>query len=292
MKIKKALKISSGRSGKLMASIASVAMVLMVSSAGAAINSAERLKAFANMQDWSGLWEIDGSPATLQPQPMTPQDQQAIEAERQAGSPLLPPSAMVMRDYPPYNDEWEAKYQAMLDQDAELRAGQNTNFKYCAAGMPRVLASPFLFEVIVTPEKTWFYHAQREMRHVYTDGRDHPPADELWPTLWGDSVGHWQGDTLVIDTISIIPELFLDPTGAKLSGEARIQERWSMIDQNHLQNEITITDPVAFKSGAEWNITRQYKRVTDYDRIIDDECGENKRMFINAEGKLETIPNN
>ena len=266
-----------------------VTILVFAGSAGAAVNSAERLQAFAKMQNWSGLWELDGAPMTLQPQSTPSMDQAAIDAERKSGSPLLPATNQVMRNYPPYNDEWEAKYQAMLDMDAEKRAGQNTNFKYCAAGMPRVLASPFLFEVIVTPEKTWFYHAQREMRHIYTDGRDHPPADELWPTLWGDSVGQWEGDTLVIDTISIMPELFLDPTGAKLSGEARVQERWSMIDQNHLQNEITISDPVAFKPGAEWSFTRQYRRLTDYDRIIDDECGENKRMFINEDGILETI---
>ena len=45
--------------------------------------------------------------------------------------------------------------------------------------------------------------AGREIRHIYTDGRPHPSADEIWPTPWGDSIGHWEGETLVVDTIAV-----------------------------------------------------------------------------------------
>jgi hypothetical protein len=249
------------------------------------------------MQDWSGMWELDGSPGTLEPQAMPAGGPPGAatapppnRADPTAGvTPPGPAGMPAMRNHPPYNAEWEAKYKAIFEGDPEIRAGKNTNHKYCAAGMPRILASPFMFEVTITPEKTWIYYTQREMRHVYTDGRPHTAEDDVWPTLWGDSIGHWEGAALLIDTTDIIPELFLDPSGATLSGQARVMERWTMIGKDSLQNEISIIDPVAFTKGAVWKFTRKYKRVTDYNRMIDDVCGENERQYLGEDGKLKTI---
>jgi hypothetical protein len=234
----------------------------------AAPNSASRLKAFATMQDWHGMWEIDGNPSTLQP-------------------PGAPGGTARQRDYAPYNNEWEAKYQKTLNTDLMVVAAGNTNTRYCAAGMPRILAAPFMFEVVVTPEQTWFIHAQREIRHVYTDGRKHPEEDLQIATLWGDSIGHWEGGTLVVDTISIIPGLYLDPSGSTLSDQARVIERWSQTGPDALQNEITIEDALAFRPGAQWKFTRKYKRVKDFDRMIDDVCGENDRNPV-VDGVIQT----
>jgi hypothetical protein len=257
-----------------------LAIATLALSAQAASNSAARLREFARMQDWHGMWELDGSPVTLQPQP-SPAD------GRRAGVPTAV-GGVRLRNYPPYNAEWEAKYQKTLGTDLMTVAAHNTNTRYCAAGMPRVLASPFMFEAIVTPEKVWFIHAQREIRHVYTDGRKHPEEDYQVATLWGDSIGHWEGDALLIDTISILPELYLDPSGGTLSGQARVMERWRMTGPDALQNEITIVDPVAFRPGAQWKFTREYKRVKDFDRMIDDVCGENDRNPI-VNGVIQTI---
>jgi hypothetical protein len=260
-----------------------VALLASASTVHAGVNSTARLRALAKMQDWSGMWEVDGSPGTLEPQPVGSGGPPGASAPPGFGA------APAMRDHPPYNAEWEAKYRALFEGDPEIRAGKNTNHKYCAAGMPRILASPFMFEVTITPQKTWFYYTQREMRHIYTDGRPHTPEEDVWPTLWGDSIGHWEGAALLIDTTDIIPELFLDPSGATLSGAAHVKERWTMPSKDSLQNEISIDDAVAFRKGTVWKFTRNYKRVTNFNRMIDDICGENERQFLGDDGKLKTI---
>ncbi|HTP39442.1 MAG TPA: hypothetical protein VMI92_07675 [Steroidobacteraceae bacterium] len=256
--------------GRALGALPLLATLLLCSApALAAKNSSARLHAFAAMQDWHGIWELDGSPGTLEP---------AAPPAGGAGRP-------VMRDNAPYNAEWEAKYEKILAGDYSKIAGQNTNTRYCAAGMPRVLASPFMFEIIVTPEKTWMIYTQREIRHIYTDGRQHVPEDQVIRTLWGDSIGHWENGTLVVDTTNVIPGLWLDPSAATLSDQMRIGERISMPDQDHLQDIITIEDPVALTKP--WTFTRRYKRVKDFDRMIDDICGENDRNPI-IDGKMTT----
>ena len=66
-----------------------------------------------------------------------------------------------------------------------------------------LIFSPLMFEILTTPEETAMIFSSREIRHVYTDGRPHTPNEDLWPTPWGDSIGHWEGQTLVIDTIEV-----------------------------------------------------------------------------------------
>ena len=71
----------------------------------------------------------------------------------------------------------------------------------CSFGYPALMIeSPLMFEILPTPKETALIFSSREIRHVYTDGREHPGKEDLWPTPWGDSIGHWEGDTLVIDT--------------------------------------------------------------------------------------------
>jgi hypothetical protein len=73
-----------------------------------------------------------------------------------------------------------------------------------------------------------------------------------------------------------------------LSQKAHVMERWTMTGKDALQNEITIDDPIAFKTGAQWKFTRKYKRVKDFDRMIDDVCAENERNPI-VDGVIQTI---
>ena len=166
-----------------------------------------RMDAFSKLPDWSGLWRLKGSPGLL---------------DVENGRSFTPGN----RDHPPYKPDWETKYQVDLVR-AEHQGDANypnplvdSHTLYCAAGMPRIIGTPFDYEFVVTPEATWII-VEKETRHIYTDGRGFPPEDELWPTLLGRSIGHWEGQTLVVETISVKSGLWADTTPAMLSEQAR-----------------------------------------------------------------------
>lgn len=132
-------------------------------------------------------------------------------------------------------------------------------------GYPLMMTSPTPFQVLITPEEVLIVNAYNEVRHIYTDGRQHPPADDLWPTATGNSIGHWEGDTLVIDTIMVTnPNAFFQ--GAPpLSEEAHYVER-IRLDGDTLRAEMTIEDPVTL--SAPWKARLSWVRDEGFDRMI------------------------
>ncbi len=235
------------RSPGRMASVLGIVPLLLFESAAAQTiaNSPVRMEAFSKLPDWSGLWRVKGSPALL---------------DVENGRSFTPGN----RDHPPYKPDWEAKYQVDLVR-AEHQGDASypnplvdSHTLYCAAGMPRIIGTPFDYEFVVTPEATWII-VEKETRHIYTDGRGFPPEDELWPTLLGRSIGHWEGQTLVVETISVKSGLWTDTTPAMLSEQARYTERIRQIDANTLEDQATITDPVALTRP--WSFTKHYTRM-------------------------------
>ncbi len=158
---------------------------------------------------------------------------------------------------------------------------------FCAAGMPHLMVAPFDYEFIVTPEETWMI-VDKETRHIYTDGRKFPPEDEMWPTLLGRSIGHWEGQTLVVETVSVRPGIWADLTPALLSGQQKYLERIRQVDANTLEDQITITDPVALTKP--WSTTKHYSRMKQGTWAAEPEtCGgpEDRNPIVG--GRLTTV---
>ena len=149
--------------------------------------------------------------------------------------------------------------------------------------MMRMFSPARGLQFVVRPEQVWIVYERPDVRYIYTDGRPFPPEDELWPTFEGYSIGHWEGDTLVIETRSIKGGVPIDRTGAALSDQARVTERIRKIDAKTLQNEITVVDPVAFTRP--WKVTRRYvKRQEKYPRMENVSSLENNRNpVVNGE---------
>lgn len=238
------------------------------------------LAATANAQtlpDWSGVWErYEGNGGMFDVATTTP-------ADGRAGSPGV-------RQHPPLTDAWEARYQQILEVVADGRLPDPISYCGTPAGYPRLLALPDVYEFIVRPETTWIIteNGPNVMR-IYTDGRDHAPAEERWPTFTGDSVGRWEGPTLEFSTVSMVGEKYtiLDRSGLVLSDQASIRTTLYLNDDGLLRAELVIEDPLALTEP--WHVTRHFRRLPPGTRVYDYACNENNRNPITNTGQTLTL---
>lgn len=252
----------------LFGAVLAVLPVLTSSAATPAVD--EKARAFAALPDWTGVWTIAGS--TL------------FDQSRGALNPNTDPKA---RGYPPYKPEWEAAYVKFLNE--VVRPGKFTDPLSAGypAGMPRVMNLPYGFQFVIRPEMVWLVHEHPDVRFIYTDGRDFPPDDELWPTNEGYSIGHWEGDTLLVKTVSMKGYVPIDRTGLALSPEARITERIRKTSETTLEDVMTIEDPVAFTGP--WTVVRRFnKRNEKFPRLENVQDIDNQRNPI-VNGETKTI---
>ena len=212
----------------------------------------EQVGALARLPDWSGIWISEHWPQS--------------NPGGASASQSLP-----LQAHPPYNAEWEARFQAMLAAKRNFRGG-----KSCVWYFPAVMDGPFAFEILITRAETAISFEDDEIRHILTDGRSHPAADDRWPTPWGDSVGRWEGDTLVADTVAVAKDR--SPFSPLVSGSVHYEERIRMVGKDKLEDRLTIADPAAFTHP--WTVTLSYVRARNQDRIINGDCTENDRNPI------------
>jgi len=228
-------------------------MLLWAGAARADVSSTGRVGTFAKLPNWSGLWEEFKAGASGGPD-------DPAELKQQIALSFV---------HPPYNAQWAAK--AAAAATARARGPD----KLCGnLGFPSLMiGSALMFEAIVTPEETALTFDFQETRHIYTDGQPLPPVDERFGTTWGTSVGHWEGQTLVVDTVASSAPV--DPEGDPISDQATYHERIRLIDKNTLQDLLTITDPTALTHP--WHLTRTYTRVPNMTRFVEEECYGNTR---------------
>ena len=121
-------------------------------------------------------------------------------------------------------------------------------------GVPYVLTVPVPFEFVTTADRiTQLFEYNHTVRRIYMDGRPHPAdlADTESAQWMGHSVGRWEGDTLVIDTVGVNDRTWLDRLGHPHSTSLHLVERVRRTDARTLQYDITVDDPVAYE--ARWD---------------------------------------
>jgi hypothetical protein len=121
-------------------------------------------------------------------------------------------------------------------------------------------------------QNTWF-------KLIPIDGRAHTKGE---PTWFGDSVGHWEGDTLVVHTNNFNGKTRLDTIGHPHSDQMETTEKFTRTDLGHMNYEITIHDPKTFT--ADWTNTRQFTLRTDT-QIMEYSCEENNKSLW--EGRIK-----
>lgn len=112
-------------------------------------------------------------------------------------------------------------------------------------GFPRIYLYPLPMQIVQTKGETIMVFEYDSVRHqIFTDGRTHDAA--LGPLWMGDSIGHWEGDTLVADTVNFNDKTWLDRMGHAHSDQLHVTERIRRVDRDHLVDDLTIDDPKAY----------------------------------------------
>ena len=112
-------------------------------------------------------------------------------------------------------------------------------------GFPRIFLYPLPMQIVQTKGETIMIFEYDSVRHqIFTDGRPHDSA--LGPLWMGDSIGHWEGDTLVADTVNFNDMTWLDRMGHAHSDQLHVTERIRRVDHDHLIDDLTIEDPKAY----------------------------------------------
>ena len=187
---------------------------------------------------------------------------------------------------PKLKGEYLKKHEAIAAEAHANNGVTKRDRSYCSPpGMPGIMRlAQYPYEFIFAPGRvTINQEAWMQTRTIWTDGRQH--QDEPDPTYMGDSIGHWEGDTLVVDTIGIDPNLEIDH-GYPHSDKFHLVERIHLDPANPdmLVNEMTMDDPDAL--AEPYHTTALYRRDR-YGALLEFECSQNDRNPVDASGNTE-----
>jgi hypothetical protein len=221
--------------------------------------------------DLSGIWIANGALLLME-------GEEAVAAARAADAaagraPLPPPEP------PPYKPDAEAKRQEYL-----ARQGIDDPMARCLlTGVPRIKFRPLPFEIVQLPDRVIIlYEIHHAFRIIPTDGRGHP--DDLEPSYLGDSIAHWDGDTLVVDITAFNTDTWLVGVGTHHSEELRVTERYTRDTFDTIRYEVTMEDPAVLTKP--WTVYETF-RLRPNERIREYECIESNEDILRFEKLLE-----
>jgi len=247
---------------------ASVASAQAPKKAPTIINPAPTAQDWADLgklPDWSGVWNPK----------ITDQD------------------AQVKNNPPPWNETAAKKIEFMF---AEEKAGRpRLIFSNCLpeAHPSWMLVTHNAMEVLFTPGRVTLLGESdgNRIRRIYTDGRSHPEVPD--PTFHGHSIGHWEGDTLVVDTVDIVPQAPLavsEAAGLPNNGDMHVIEHIHLAEKDILHDDLEIIAPKILTKP--WKTTRIFfrQRARKFD-IVEGVCETGDLAErVNAEGDYVFVP--
>lgn len=179
---------------------------------------------------------------------------------------------------PPDEIPFKPWARALFDYRQQTLSKDDPHVRCAPPGGLRQFAVPFGLQIIQVPSIKRIFilsgGSTRPWRVVYMDGRPHPDPDLFNPSYFGHSVGHWEGDTLVIDTVGFNERFWLHRDGYPHTEALHLIERISRPDFDTLRYEVTIDDPRTYTRP--WT-TSWSKRWTPDEEIIEYFCHENNR---------------
>ena len=151
-------------------------------------------------------------------------------------------------------------------------------------GVPRITYMPFPFRILQTPDHVVMtYEFAHVVRIIYTDGSPHPLPNDFW---MGDSRGHWDGDTLVVDTTHFNGQTWFDAAGNFHSDTLHVVERYTPTSSYHIDYEVTIEDPNVFTRP--WSMRMPlYRRMEEGLQLLDYDCVDFILQSLTRQGPEE-----
>ena len=151
-------------------------------------------------------------------------------------------------------------------------------------GVPRAMYLPFPFEITQTANHILIaYEFAHATRTIFLDGTKHLEDLDFW---MGDARGRWDGDTLVVDTVSLGDRTWFDEAGNFHSDALKLTERFTPIDPSHVDYEATVDDSKVFTRPWKMHLT-MYRRVEKNLELLDYECAEHvyEKLFKGRGGR-------
>ena len=164
---------------------------------------------------------------------------------------------------------------ALVKQRTEDLAKDDPHVRCLPDNFLRAYGMPHLLKFVHTPSLLVMLNEMNAgYRQVFTDARPLPKDPN--PTLQGYSSGKWSGDTLVIDTIGVRDDSWLDWDGSVLTEAAKVREQIRRPDFGHLDIQVTVDDPKAYTRP--WTVTLKQRIVVDTE-LMDEICAENEQSL-------------
>jgi hypothetical protein len=244
--------------------------------------------------DLSGLWEIYLNSIAAAPPPGEASPSRSLQDESDDGGgsgdqlgltpatpppdPNAPPRATffdIGANIPgglPFQ-QWakDLRAQRMADNQKD-----NPDANCLPMGFMQLHGHPQPRKIVQTPGLiVIMYEGNQGLRQIFTDGRKLPEVNEdLQPWWYGYSIGHWEKDTLVVESVGFVDDGWLDVFGSPFTNKGKLIERWRRPDYGHLEIDITVDDPKAYTAPFTVRVSHQ---LTVDQELIEFICQENEK---------------
>ena len=171
----------------------------------------------------------------------------------------------------PFGEEELKKSKPSFGEDNTLQTTNDPVLTKCQPpGTPRIYLHPFPMQIVQTPnEVLMIFEYDHTVRHIFLN-RGHSEYPD--PTYGGESVGHWDGDTLVVDTIALGDQTWLDRVGHRHSDQLHVIERMQRMEHDKLQIEVTMEDPKTLVKP--WTSTLDFTLHPNWN-LMEQDCTDN-----------------
>jgi hypothetical protein len=261
------------------------ASMLLFASAARSQQAAQKPAAAATKPgaDLSGVWYPSTSRETLGAATPDNPGQQFVWLDNQ-GKPIPFPKDLLtpwgqdrLKKNHPSGDVASGETRTAYDSD-------DPDFACFPAGVPRIYLFLYPMQTVQTSgQLLMLFEYGHNIRQIFTDGRGHAPDEE--PTWLGDSIGHWEGDTLVVETTNQNDKTWFGYGGQPHSEELKVEERIRRPDHDSLTIDITMTDPKAYKEPLH---TRKKYILKPSWNLKEYVCEDNMVNFKDYEKKTST----